>query len=587
MKFLHKYGTRKNEIRRARRELYLRIAMVTAVLLFFAGMIIISKFRPRLEEGELPQSELNVGDPMKNPKLIRLRAEVDALMAGIRSGSGSLDEMDALEQAIALQREVIRLRGSDVAPKADLEKLDELLTLYDVTMGRFLIAQSERLEEEAAGLMERQQYPEAIEALVKARNLQDEIDQQYPRSPDRNPSRLHRLNGQITAWQTQPLAAEADRLKDEAFSLMESGRYAEARERIQEALEKQQALNESFRGSRSASMVRLREFEDAWKEIQVAEEARLVQSLVREAESALATDQFALSIERAQEAEAIQLRIMQRFPDLEAANPEIQQTISRLKDTAASMPDFRRLQELEQSVREMLRSRNMEPFKNQVSEWTRALQAFLRAYPNSSFVGQLNEEEVTFLHENREDIPAILETVYANLLPVDGFQDLQMFRTEVPQSLFFQVTKINPSAQQDPALPVNSVTWEETGAFLNRLSWVLAHPVHLPERDLFEAAVGAVNPDQVRINAWSSENTNREIQPVGTSTPSKSGYFDLLGNVAEWLDESSTSVTGRAIAIGGSARDSASRLATIPEESRSRTERNRFVGFRFVVDLSE
>ena len=587
MKILHKYGTRRNEIRRARRELYLRVAMVLAVLLFFAGMIIVSKFRPGIDEEQLSKNELNVGDPFKNPKLIRLRAEVESIIGQFDGSPDGMEEMQALERAIALQREVISLRGSEVAPKADLDKLEELLTMYDVDMGRFLIAQSERLEEEAVAQMEMRQYEDAIQTLEKARNLQEEVDQQYPRSTDRNPTRLHRLSSQILSWQTKPLADEADRLKREAFSLVESGRFEEARDSIQKALEKQQALNESFRSSRSASMARMREFEDAWKQVQVAEDASLVQSITQEARSALSTEQNSLSIARAEEAAIIQQKIMDRFPGLEAANPEILREISRMKDTAESLPAFKELNALKDSVREMLRTRDMGPFKNKASEWTRATQAFIREFPNSEFSDKLNREEVEYLHENREDIPGILETVYANLLPIEGFKDKMLYRTEIPQSLFFQVTKQNPSVKKDPALPVDSVTWEETRDFLNKLSWIVAHPVSLPTLDQFRAAIGQMDPGEIRASAWSSENTSREIQPVGTSKPSKSGFYDLAGNVAEWLSGSESNLTGRAIAVGGSARDNSARLTTIPEESRSRTERNRFVGFRFVVDLSK
>jgi hypothetical protein len=61
----------------------------------------------------------------------------------------------------------------------------------------------------------------------------------------------------------------------------------------------------------------------------------------------------------------------------------------------------------------------------------------------------------------------------------------------------------------------------------------------------------------------------------------------LLGNVAEWIGSDSENLPTYVTAIGGSARDSAARLSTVPEDSRSPIERNRFIGFRFVVQFEE
>lgn len=591
MKFLHKYGSRRNEIRRARRELTLRIALVVAVLLFFAGMIIITKFRPRLEEGDRVPAATNVGDPFKNPQLIRLRSDVDSLLSRFAEGAAAdpagFGDMELLEKAISVQREVIRSRGSDIAPKADLDKLEELLTLYDQEMGSFLISQSERLEMEAEAFMLQREYAQAIEALERARNLQAEVNQQYPRSDGRDPIRLHRLDNQVTSWQTKPIADAADRLKAEAFALIEAGQFEQARSRMEEALARQQELNESHRGSRSASMARLREFELAWKTVQAAEDSRMVANLVQEARSALATEQFDLSIARAADAEALQRGLMSRFPLIEAAKPEILADIIQIKDTAASLPAYQKIRETRDAVRSLLRNRQMDPFKNRVSEWLRAVQSFKGNYPNSEYLKTLNDTEVGFLHENREDIPSILETVYNNLIPVPGFDGQQLYRTEVPQSLFFQVTKGNPSIKKEPQLPVDSATWEEAVGFLDKLGWILARPARLPEIALYKAALGEVDAAAIQGQYWSSENTDRETQPVGSSRPNHLGYFDLLGNVSEWLGSSDGTTPDRAIAIGGSARDNSLRLASIPEESRAPTERNRFVGFRFVVDMTQ
>jgi tetratricopeptide (TPR) repeat protein len=593
MKFLHKYGTRSNEVRRARKELYFRIALLFAVILFFIGMVLITKFRPRLDKAEaakLPEVA-NVGDPMKNPALIRLRAEVETLKSGFqeKAAANAIDEesLEMLEEAIATQREVIRMRGSEIAPKADLDQLEDLLSLYDEEMGRFLIAQSTRLEDNATAHFEARQYDQALDNLQRAKNLQEEVNAQYPRSTFRSSTRLHQLNNKLMAWTTKPVADKADSLKETAFSLMENGRYAEARDKIQQALETQQSLNETSRGSRFATIARLRQFEEAWKTIQTAEEVNRVERLIEEARGALSTEQIELAIAKAEEAEAIQQSLFERFPEQRRTDSARIEEIQTLKDTAASLPSYMGIQKMRTEVRSLLRNRKMDAFKNTISEWLRATRNFTRNYPRSEYTGLIDDEEVTFLHEKRDEIPTLLETVYGNLAAIPGMRDQFLYRTEVAQILYSRVMGENPSSIKGNQLPVESVTWNEANQFVQKLSWILARPVDLPSREMFLSVLGETDEALIREQAWSSQNTDRETRPVGSSTPNAKGFYDLLGNVSEWLRPDEGARPERVLAIGGSARDSFLRLATVPEESRSPTERNRFVGFRITVQMGD
>ncbi|MFO7724988.1 MAG: SUMF1/EgtB/PvdO family nonheme iron enzyme [Oceanipulchritudo sp.] len=592
MKFLHKYGTRSIEIRRARREIYFRLSLVAAVILFLAGMIIIAKFRPRLNDASassLPDTA-NVGDPMNNPELILRRAEVEALSKdfekSLEEGPIDLEDLDILREAIRHQREVIRFRGSDIAPKADLEQLEKLLTKYDEEMGDFLFAQSESLASRAAGLQEAGDDEEALKLLLRARNLQEEVNEQYPRSSRRDPSRLYRLDKRVLAWQTRPMAEEADTLRREALAKAREGRHEAARNTMKEALELQQALNEAYRQSRYASMARLREFENSWTEIQVAEDRERILRLIDEAESALVTDQSGRALAQATEAEALNNRILSRFPSLAREARERSERILTLKDTAASIPAFEEIQSLRESVRDMLRSSDTEPFRKAVSDWQRALQRFVRTYPESRFLERLHQAEAAFLHRKRDVIPGILATVHAGLRPVPGHRNRHLFTTEVPQSLYALVNDENPSNSQNPSLPVDSVTWEEARLFVDRLSWILGHKAALPSRAILASARGEATVPNLERQTWNSGNTSRTTQPVGSSEPNPLGFHDLLGNVSEWID-SDTDNPRRVIAVGGSAREDLLRLAAVPEENRFPDERNRYIGFRFTVQLPD
>lgn len=591
MKFLHKYGTRSNEIRRARKELQFRLILLIGAGFFIFAMIMVAKFRPRLDSqqaGQLPEVA-NLGDPLGNPQLIDMRARVEALEAAfdeqVVSPSGDVDPLQPLEEAIQIQRAVIRMRGSEIAPRSDIERLEGLLSRLDEAKGSSLLKESKQLEASAEALLAQGQQAGALAALEKALSLQQRLNDEHPRSSARDPSRLLYLSNKRLQWITQPLADQADALMEQALADAGEGRFDKARSTMRRALQLQQDLNDQYRGTRAASLSRLRAFSDAWESVQTAEDTAVVERLLAEARLALQTEQTDLAFSRAEEAEGRQKQLLERFPSLASRHQPILEEIIALKETAASLPAYQAILDQGESVRQQLRTRQVDSLKNPISEWFRAAQLFRRNFPRSQLAEMIQLEEVTFLHDHREELPALLDTVHANLLPVPGYSHLELYRSEIPQVLYTRVMGDNPSSVQGPTLPVESVTWAEARDFARRLSWILARPVNLPDREVYLAALGSVDRATVLNHAWASENSRREIQAVGGLQATAGGFHDLLGNVAEWLESTGPDTPERSFAIGGSARDSMARLLTVPQESRSPDERNRFVGFRLMVNM--
>ena len=588
MKFFRKYGNRRNEIRRARREFTIKLCGALAVILFLVFMALIGRIKPRLEEGELPPASTELqGDPMQNPRLIELRGKVDSLMEQFRtaslaeSGSGP-DPLYLLEQAIETQREIIRLRGSEIAPLADTNRLEDLLLLYDAEMGNFLFAQSERLESEADHLWQSGQQQLAISRLEQAINQQRRINRDFPRSEHNNPTRLHLLDNRLLNWQTQPLADRADALRQEAITLGQKRAYGEAVIKARQAMEQQMVINRDHRRSRLASLLRLKQFEDTVTDLEMQETSDRILDLMAQSRAAMEGERADEAVALADEAATLQRKLIADHPSrrarLEATLAEIQQ----LRDSAGSLPAYLRLREAETATRTALRDRDLAVFNARLADWWRQLQELRKTYPQSIYLGQLDDQEVSFLQERREAIPTILELVYSALVPLPGYPRTYILSTEVPQVLYASVMGLNPSSQKSPELPVDSVTWQEAQAFTRLLGWILARPVALPDRNAYLAALGEPDLSRLSASAWAMENADRQTQPTGRSLANPYGLHDLLGNVAEWLDSTEANPS-EVTAIGGTARDTLARLGTLPEESRSPSERNRFIGFRFII----
>jgi tetratricopeptide (TPR) repeat protein len=589
MKFLHKYGTRRNDIGRAKRELYVRLGMVLAVVIFFSCMLLVSRFSPRVEDGAPQITRIDGGDALTNPKLMRLREKVDGIVESYRARiEGTLpteEDLELLAQAISLQKAVINSRSTEIVPKVDLDRLAELQSMRDEEIGAFLMAQSVRMEKEGQAAWDSGDYPVAIQKIRKAQGLQAQINEEYPKSSNRDPARAQQLSNRITNWQVLPLADKADQLQEEAYAHVEKGEFDEAKGRIREALDIQRGINRDFRSSRLATIARLKKLEKASLEIQVAGDVQSVEKLVRLARESFASGDRDTAIQMATEAETGQRSIMSRFSPPTSEQKEVLASIRTLRETASSLASYNRIVELASRTREALRSRDIDTFNALVPKWMRESLRFREEYPGSDLLAGLDLQEVAYLHGRREEIPSIMERVYSKMIPVLGHPDIRIFSTEVSQALFQSVSGFNPSSQINPLHPVESVTWEEARQFVRQLSWILARKVELPGEAFLKEIAGTGQP--TGNSSWFSENSDRKIRPVGELQPDDWGIHDLLGNVAEWTTAPEGETPSMVVAFGGSARESLARLNTRPSESRSPNERNRYIGFRFIVDLAQ
>jgi formylglycine-generating enzyme required for sulfatase activity len=102
--------------------------------------------------------------------------------------------------------------------------------------------------------------------------------------------------------------------------------------------------------------------------------------------------------------------------------------------------------------------------------------------------------------------------------------------------------KTNFSNFQGLSLPVESVTWDDAQDFLKRLNARdPSHTYRLPTEAEWEYACrggsGKGAKPKLDAEAWYEMNSQKLTHPAGTKQPDSLGLFDMLGNVAEWVQD--------------------------------------------------
>jgi uncharacterized protein YjdB len=121
-------------------------------------------------------------------------------------------------------------------------------------------------------------------------------------------------------------------------------------------------------------------------------------------------------------------------------------------------------------------------------------------------------------------------------------------RTEMTQAAWRAVMGNNPSARPCDECPVETVSYTTVQAFLERLNnQVTGVRYRLPTEAEWEYAAragttGDFPGDPAQI-AWLRANAGGTHQPVGSRAPNPWGFYDMIGNVGEWMDDAPRTYT--------------------------------------------
>jgi len=365
--------------------------------------------------------------------------------------------------------------------------------------------------------------------------------------------------------------------------LKKSGKWIEAADLLNVIIEKQLYINSEYRSSDLADGLKL----NALKLEEVSCRSRPIFNEVDDfenrADSLVEEGRFLRASVNYDEAMNLQLELNNTYPGSPFSSLDKVNELNRKKQTAASYELGELINSLNFEIDNDLRRRKLLLAKDKILKIADAIEKMNEEFPLSSYNDDELKSKIKFLNFIRGDIDLIQDRIYDNLITVPDEPGIKMLKTEVSQALYSIIAGSNPSRFIGNKMPVESVSWKEANDFCVRLSWVMGLRVRLPHEHEFRSAIGRLRYVKIEEFVISSLDGGK-LYDVASKEPLGKGFYDLLGNVSEWLSSDGVFDDEMVKHIGGHFNDRLNTIYAVPIRAANRNERSRLIGFRFVLE---
>ena len=455
---------------------------------------------------------------------------------------------------------------------------------YETTLSAQLTQESSDFEKKGREAMTSEDFGVAFQSFVMALKLQDRINVEFPSSAYANISRSHSLEKLSDDANYRPLLAVYQKLKEEGDLNYDKGDYAAARENYTKALSHLRTIAYKIPSSYFNCDEKIRLLGTRNSEIGARVSSMEVDSVIADAQTAATSGDYEKAATLFSQAIERQRAVAKEFPQSSMAGAERWNFIEKTRQNTLSQPVERRLSSALDKLATALEAGDDNGVQNTICEAQMTYLELLRTYAVSDAAKNPSFKKIPYLFSVRADVCMLRKALMEHLRDIPGDSQWKMLDREVSQMIFVKICGGNPSARKADNLPVEGLTMTEARLFAQRLSWIIGKDVRLPDIARYMAAVKPVDASWVRKGTWNCVTApSREIQPVATSAPDARGYYDLIGNVSEWIEPESINAA-QAVVIGGSVRDNPIRLTEIPQDPHDITERIRNNGFRVIVN---
>ena len=560
-----------------------------AILVIFAAALVLAffYFLTLLGPGKKVEYDYVYIDPERESKDILKESEMleDEFEKASLAAKVTEADIEKLRRAIALQE--VYIDKARLIDRAPAERLLKLQTRLDDTEAAPLAEIIAELEKKALAAETEEKDSEAVEIYKQLYDLQSRINTDYPHSKYKDIRKSAQFDSRVKMFLARPMYLKSVEAENAAREALEKGDWATAQLQFEKAIETITQMNSTYPTSVYTDFARLQKLDIELDSLKSSSLAAKINDCLEKARSAEAAGDHILASESYGDAVEVQKELNRLFPKSEHASDEKISDYEKKRVDAYSWKFAKEIVEQDKLLNRALYDGDFEKAKDISLNLLKKSEQFKTNFPRSQTVNDdliLRLRYITFMANN---IPQIQKQVLGNLQKIEGFDSVEMLKTEVPQDLFILIMQENPSRDSDnPRKPVDSVTAEEISRFCNRLSWILGRNVSLPSKAQFKAAVGSLRYADLNEISWNNINSGGHTHPVATKKPNDRGFYDLLGNVGEYvISDDEDAVSGYKI-IGGGAQTQTDSMLDLSEFSMDEKQRNRMVGFRIVVSKS-
>ncbi len=560
-----------------------------AILVIFAAALVLAffYFLTLLGPGKKVEYDYVYIDPERESKDILKESEMleDEFEKASLAAKVTEADIEKLRRAIALQE--VYIDKARLIDRAPAERLLKLQTRLDDTEAAPLAEIIAELEKKALAAETEEKDSEAVEIYKQLYDLQSRINTDYPHSKYKDIRKSAQFDSRVKMFLARPMYLKSVEAENAAREALEKGDWATAQLQFEKAIETITQMNSTYPTSVYTDFARLQKLDIELDSLKSSSLAAKINDYLEKARSAEAAGDHILASESYGDAVEVQKELNRLFPKSEHASDEKISDYEKKRVDAYSWKFAKEIVEQDKLLNRALYDGDFEKAKDISLNLLRKSEQFKTNFPRSQTVNDdliLRLRYITFMANN---IPQIQKQVLGNLQKIEGFDSVEMLKTEVPQDLFILIMQENPSRDSDnPRKPVDSVTAEEISRFCNRLSWILGRNVSLPSKAQFKAAVGSLRYADLNEISWNNINSGGHTHPVATKKPNDRGFYDLLGNVGEYVISDDEDAVGGYKIIGGGAQTQTDSMLDLSEFSMDEKQRNRMVGFRIVVSKS-